>query len=483
MADINGEVQTHLRRLDHDPSLSVNRRLLEDAAHIIPRKAEKADPALISLLASIILKPLSDIKPVVDLLVVLLGPLNYSEIISLAQPIDFEAALSPDAAPFNHLALSILDKAIVSNAHAQELVRQSTLLPAIVRLWLTTPNIATAEESSALLLNLLRLETFTDAASLRPAWTALYQDPQISKSIQSLSYDKPNDHLSISESQRTLAQARLLDWLPKAAALDWNTIVTRQFANDSLDGLDGLAASTLLDFVSHNLISRTDVLMHRCLVEYYSALLKTPTVPSTLPLDYLKRQGAHVLMQNYYLAPATLDIDPLDHTFLYGPAADYLAAFATAHPTIFLSDSVCPEVLTHLNTVLVNPRSADLHLLASLPRVCLLPDPTEPWSTSPLSRLSTKTQSADVLAALASVFTVQSQEVRYPALSPLQDKLDPLAEREVAAARRLLDLFSTYDTTFERDVEIAAQTAALPELAAAAGRLMDVVQKIRGAGC
>jgi hypothetical protein len=141
-----------------------------------------------------------------------------------------------------------------------------------------------------------------------------------------------------------------------------------------------------------------DLLMHVTLIDFFAELLGiyssdvlplsasagplTPLRGSSPSLDFLIRQGLHQRTASYYLEPSKHN--SIEVTYIYSRAANYLAVYATCYP-IHLLESFPPIVeplLSHVSQALsISPNQwargtdlqHDLHLLASLPRVALIP--------------------------------------------------------------------------------------------------------------
>lgn len=156
--------------------------------------------------------------------------------------------------------------------------------------------------------------------------------------------------------------------------------------------------------------------------------------------------------------------------FLYGPAAHYIATYASEYPEHFLASQIPKQVLDRLRVALdlsaakwahSDSPKHDLHLLASLPRKALL----SPQS-SPLSLLPSKATNPDVLNTLAAVFHGPARDVVFRPGTSLEP--EPATIEEASQARALYYHYVANNTRFWEDIARHADTVALKDLALAA---------------
>lgn len=199
------------------------------------------------------------------------------------------------------------------------------------------------------------------------------------------------------------------------------------------------------------------------------------SINSSVSLDFLVTHRLHDRALSFYLDPTNPKHDPLDLQFVYAPSAKYLAAYASNYPGHFLNTSVKDQTLLRLGQSLdLSPSrwahaespKHDLNILASLPRLSLLPKSTlqgsSAWNTSPLSMLPSKSTNADVLETLATVFRGPVDQETYP---PTKNLKDP---SEAQSARALYFLYLNHNPRLFEDLVKHAETVALESHALAA---------------
>lgn len=294
---------------------------------------------------------------------------------------------------YNRLIISILNKATLNAADAASVAGLLDTVLALVQLWLCTSDPGVATLAQQLLLDLLKIDqeiqpgpdSHLPSGGQGLMWKRLFGDQDVYRmffeACSVISTASPS--LSLSKGQKTLAQARLMEWLPKVAAMDWN-VVARSYHPEieaefkSQGGLLGFATSHMVD-------TKDDVLMYRCLIDFYSEILDATgprashleTSEPSAGLAYLVTKGVHTSTAAIYLQLPGTAIDPLEAMFLYGPAANYIATYASRYPSHFLASQLPQQVNQRLSTALdqspakwahAESPKHDLHLLASLPR-------------------------------------------------------------------------------------------------------------------
>jgi hypothetical protein len=136
--------------------------------------------------------------------------------------------------------------------------------------WNSNPSGRTADLSSESLKERARFDLVTrfsdrDIASLYYHYTSLKQ------------LKTPPLPL-LSKRDKTIAQARLLSWLPRVGELDWNTLVSshgveveHEVGLNEGQGLLHYAALKMVD-------TEDDMLMHMTLINFFSVLITSVTV-------------------------------------------------------------------------------------------------------------------------------------------------------------------------------------------------------------
>ncbi|KAL1589093.1 hypothetical protein WHR41_02104 [Cladosporium halotolerans] len=500
---IASRLQTHLADLQANPTtVAIDSRLFEEADLVLPEQLSKPETfdfvqQLSSLLQTIQQNP----APAVNLLIRLLGPFAFSDVLAFDPPVDFATGLdvgfdAPEGVmlPFNRLMLALLDKASVSAGDAASVAAKPEVVLALVRLWLCSPDTGVATHASKVLLDLLRVdrELFDDLDQHVPTggqglvWKRVFGDRNVYGTLFEACGLKAKA-LKLSKKQRTLAQARLLEWLPAVASMSWSAVAKSHHAD--VEESFGLASGAgLLEFAALHMVDYVDdVLMYRCLIDFFAELLDvmleketpTPTVEASPALDYLTAKGLHERTTNIYLHSGE-DSDIMGSMFLYGPSANYIATYASLYPKHFQASSMPKQVNDRLMNALTLSSSRwahaespkhDLHLLASLPRISVLPsaEGQAAWATSPLSLIPSKASNPDALYTLATIFHGPSKKIiTFPPTSPLPDELSAQEELEAAAARALYMNYLANNPNFWNDITTHADTVALKDLALAA---------------
>lgn len=284
-----------------------------------------------------------------------------------------------------------------------------------------------------------------------------------------------------------------MEWLPPVGAMDWNAISRSH--HEDIEKQHG-ARGGLLEFAALRMVDfKDDVLMHRCLVDFYSDLLHTTKAPTTgvsaridsPALRYLITEGLHARTAAIYVQPFGTPVDPLEAMFLYGPAANYIATYASSYPGHFMAGQMPRQVSEHLMKALdlspakwahADSPKHDLHLLASLPRKSLLPggDGSGSWNTSPVSLLPSRSTNPDVLNTLATIFHgPEKQAISFPPSSPMSIDNDEEKQVEGATARTLYFTYLVNNPRFWNDIATHADTVALKDLALSAVNCISTV--------
>ncbi|KAI9660118.1 MAG: hypothetical protein M1821_001470 [Bathelium mastoideum] len=503
------QLQEHLAHVQEHPTTPLDAKLLESSKVFLASNLAPSESAsLIQQLAALVTTLQQDPTPANELLLKLLAPYSFSDLLSFDFPIDFVAGLDPAAEPFNLLTLALLGKATATGTQAAILATKPAVVLALVRLWLCTPDTGVADKAGNVLFALLKadeqiVEHPTETIAAAPTasdqglvWRRLFGDRDIySLFYACCSLDTSTPDVQLSRRQKSIAQARLLQWLPKVAALDWN-MVTHNHHPD-VEGKYGLKPTDkgLVHFAACNMVDhKEDVLMHMSLINFYADLLERVKKPEfqgradSAALEYLIATGLHARSLSFFLQPDNASHDLMDVSFLYGVSARYCSTYATSLPEHFLRSSTLQATLLSISKALDvgpskwtsddSPKHA-LHVLASLPRKALLPrvDAGSTWASSPLSLVPSNRTNADALNTLATIFHGPDERrvVQFPPDSPLSNDVDPSVEAEAAAARALFYLYLSHRPRLFSDVVSHADTIALKDKALAAINLISAV--------
>ena len=427
---------------------------------------------------------------------------------TIKPPVDFTTGLTIPSPPINLVTLALLEQAGHNASDVGIVAASSSIVQTMITLWLTTPDTAVAEKSRQVLSLLLSAENpelpSLETQSEGPLgesisetqglmWRRVTQDRDIYELFfefcsMSEGKGKPLGKHALTKNQKTVAQARLLDFLLQFS-------LAPQFYRSQIPEVERSyhVNGGLLTFASKHMVDTSDVLSHVNLLMFFTKFvsqcsgdiiasdpLKASGISrgSSKPLDFMLSTGLHEKVLSYCLNAG--DLDPVDKAFIYGEATRYVAAYASHHHGHFLyaSQADAKAILQHLYTSLCQmPNPPDLSLLASLPRTSLLPNPE---FDSPLLCLKTKPPNANVFDTLAMVFggTPCAEGTNLKHLLPRSqfassNKEDPpfiLADK--AAARALFLLYTEQNKNFWQDLISAAEVLAVSETALAAISLL-----------
>ncbi len=453
----------------------------------MPEAIDESDrDALLNQLSGLLPTLQQDPTPVTDLINRLISPTRYdfSRVLSISPPVDFVAGLAAPSPPVNTTTLNLLQKARHRTGDIGIVAGKADVVGALVRLWLCSQDTAVAGLAHDVISGLLQAEVESQVDTVfterRWMWRRMFRDRDIYGSIFSIcSLTTAGHDAQPSKRDKTVAQARLLDMILR---IDGDAV--RQSQMPEIEKQYGVNEGGLLEFAAIHMVDyRNDVLMHVNLLDFYAMYLSgkqkmlsrhservtnPSTQPSTFPLDFLRQHHVHQRSLAYYLNPDAQDA--VDVSFLYGRSANYLSTWASTYPNDFLEPRVVEATLGRLLNVLQNVSSGqwaqgqtpkdDLHVVASLPRVVLIPRRQSP---SPLFLIPPKPANPDAFLTLACVFNGS------------QDPASENSDTENAVARALYYLYIEQHPDFWRQVVSAAETIALKEVALAALSLMTAV--------
>ncbi|KAK8247879.1 hypothetical protein HDK77DRAFT_441075 [Phyllosticta capitalensis] len=514
----------HLDDVEQNPSHPLDTALFETLQPFIS-SSSVLDPttsqALIQQLARLLPQLQQDPAPVIDLLTKMIEPFDFDSIRSLQPPVDFAAGLDLAAVPFHTLALSLLEKATFNSRHAEFIASTPDIVSRLIQLWLATEDIGVADKAGHVLFKLLQIDKDpADVLGIDSAPdansgghgdpTATVPSPEASasygtgfmwkrvfgdKDIYGLFFalcgaEGPRSQIPPpSRSRKTVAQARLMAWLPKIGAMSWSAISHSH--HPDVEESFGLKSAGLLDFISLHIVDYDgDVLMHISLMDFFSDLLKACNQPSksiashheSIAVEYLKSTGLHERTLSYFLDPSSHA--SFEISYLYRPAANYLSTYTSTYPSDFEANgAIRNRVISRIMDVLGNMKSTqwahgespihDLHVIASLPRSALLPESESIWTSSPLALVPiSRSTNADALRTLATVFHgPDTPELTFPptAATLNSSAISPARlETERSTARTLYYLYTTNNSGFAAEIVQSAETIALKETALAA---------------
>ena len=288
------DLSTHLHAVESDSTTQLDTELLEECELFTStpqyrNQTWKDTQKLFLQIATLLPQLQQDPSPLIHFIIKLATPYRFEDI----KHVDFEAALDLQATPFHGLILTLLEKATASSADTQALATRPGIVASIVRLWLCTQDTGIATQAEDLLVSLLKASK-NEPVSIGsgdvghthgsgPMWRRLFNDQDISSlyyyhtSLKTLS-SPPLPVLS--KRDKTIAQARLLSWLPQVGALHWDSLVAPHTLNVEREvGLNddqGLLHYATLKMVD----TEDDMLMHMTLINFFSELI---TMVKTTP--------------------------------------------------------------------------------------------------------------------------------------------------------------------------------------------------------
>ncbi|KAI4162897.1 MAG: hypothetical protein LQ342_003408 [Letrouitia transgressa] len=495
-------VLAHLGKVSADPSLRLDERLLEKVDGQVSEQLSESDrDALIHQLAELVPKLQQDASPATRLIEILIRSSSYtfSRVQDIRPPVDFQAGLLAPSFSINLVTLSLLEKAALKKSDAGIVAGQPDIVSSLVRSWLSTPDTAVAQKAHHVLLGLLTATDEGQTAETRVhqnhyepfyqslMWRRIFKDKDIYALLFSLcDLATAGQQGQLNRREKTIAQARLLDWLVR---VDCEPVRTSQIPEVEMK--HGVKDGGILDFAATDMVDREDVLMHMTLIDFFAELIKpdhsmvqsqhssssSQSSQSSQSLDFLINRGLHSRSLSYFLEAGRQS--GLDATYLYGRSANYLSVYSSCYPTHFLaaSPSIADATVRRVSDVLgaMSPgRWAqgqapihDLHVLASLPRLVHLP---RAGVASPIFDIPVVPASPDAFKVLATIFNGPRPENRMHS-HRTEDELIS----EARAARAIYFLYLSQRRTFWNSVIKAAETVALKEVALAAIGLIDSI--------
>jgi hypothetical protein len=281
------ELSTHLLKVHADPTTPLDAELIAQCELFTStpeyrKQVWKETQPLFLQMASLLPDLQQDPSALIHFIIKLAVPYRFEDI----KDVNFEAGLDLEATPFHSLILTLLEKAAASSHDAQALANRPLAISAIVRLWLCTKDTGVATQAADLLISLLKVsknepvsvpgETQLHSYGAGPIWKRLFND----RDIYSLYYQYTyflnfTANPLLNKRDKTVSQARLLEWLPKVGVMDWNTIVSGHGSEAErevgLSETEGLLHYAALKMVK----TADDILMHMTLINFFSDLITT----------------------------------------------------------------------------------------------------------------------------------------------------------------------------------------------------------------
>ncbi|KAH6616532.1 hypothetical protein C7974DRAFT_46310 [Boeremia exigua] len=486
-----GDLAVHLQAVERDPATQLDTELLEQC-ELFTSTPEyrsqiwKSTQPLFLQIAALLPQLQQDPSPLVHFIVKLASPYRFEDI----KDVDFEIALDLQATPFHGLILSLLEKAAVSSVDTQALANRPAVVASIVRLWLCTQDTGVATQAENLLVSLLEAseneplsisgEDTGHSHGTGPMWRRLFNDQDIRSlyyyhtSLKNLSSPPlPSLH----KRDKTIAQARLLSWLPRVGTLHWDALITphtmdveREVGLSDNQGLLHYAAMKMVD-------TEDDMLMYMTLINFFSELITTVrTTPhlthydSSFSLDFLREQGIHKQLIEFH----TADNPGLEHAFLSNRTAKYISDYASNYPENFEKSPEMPTIRDYVHRNIRKCEASDLNIIASMPRSTLVPrrGSSFAWSDCVILDMPITRTNQDALKTLATIFHGPlKDEITFPQVETIGSDVKR-KQNESAFARLLTALFISKKSNAFSDLISHSETVAMKENALAALALL-----------
>jgi len=488
------ELSEHLQKVDQDPTTPLDTDLLErcELSTNTPEYRSqiwKETRPLFLQMAALLPTLQQDPTPLTHFIIKLAEPYRFDDI----KDIDFEIGLDLKATPFHSLILTLLEKATTSSTDAQALANRPAVILAIVRLWLCTQDAGVATQAEELLTSLLEVSknepvSIDGKSSLHtygtgPMWRRLFSDRDISSlyyhytSLKDLT--SPPQPL-LNKRDKTISQARLLSWLPRVAAMDWNA-VTSSYGLEAEKEAGLKEGQGLLHYAALKMVdTEDDMLMHMTLLQFYSTLITTVKAKphlshydSSLALDFLIEEGVHKGIIDFH----TSNNPSLDHSFLSSRTAQYISDYASHYPENFEKSHEMPTIRNYVHLNIRKCEASDLNIIASMPRSTLIPQKASgpAWDDCVITDMPITRTNQDALKTLATIFHgPPKEEITFPQTETIGSD-SKRTQTEAAYARLLTALFYLKKPNMFADITTHMETIAMKENALAALTLVGAL--------
>ncbi|KAI1101694.1 hypothetical protein F4804DRAFT_291696 [Jackrogersella minutella] len=316
------ELEKQLDELLADPSLPPTAKLFDDVelqltdANILP-----LIPRLLPKITEVLQQYQQDPAILCSLAIKLLGPLNFTQILSLATEESLIQALRSPAPSANLLAMTVLQKAAKSPGDAAILAMMNNLVTNFLTQWLSAPQVEVGEKGTRVLGDLLDVDCDSrpaDGLSVNGMeivvkkspgqgllWRRIFHDRDIYGLILSLCSSG-----TLGVQQETLAQGRLLRVLPRLSALNFGAVTRTDFADLNQKHAKVNDNGGLLHFAALRMVDKEDMLVHLNLIDFFEALLSIQRITpfSTYKMDTLSKLVKDATAQDNVLKAAILTL-------------------------------------------------------------------------------------------------------------------------------------------------------------------------------
>ncbi|KAI5303988.1 hypothetical protein KEM56_006985 [Ascosphaera pollenicola] len=470
------QVLQHFQHIIQDPSATrLDEILLRCVAEQVDEHTEET--VLLKIVSTIaqLLPVLQDDPSILEpLLKAVISYLSFAELRAIDPPIDIVQGLTTANERVNILALTLLETGKADFESSESVAEDPELVSSLVQLFLTTGFEEVSERAEDLIINLLKANLGEEGDS-HPGrlWQRIFGDRAIYCSILStcgFMITSVGDQHHVDRSQ-TISQARILDLVPKIAALNWEHVAETDLSNPDT----GEELPSLLDYATNHMIDASDPLMLSIYLDFAMDLISGDDDPrysgdiGSPALRFLMDCNVHQKIFRAYIGTSTFV--PMALPMFKEPVTLYIARYVGLYPNHLLTQP--PEdldaLLNKLHDKIDIPKSEwahhpnnseDLTILACLPRLVLL------RQRGFLEAIPSEYLNKDTLLALGRLFgTTCSEDAQLPETGSLEDLTNQKIE---AAAARLLYLRYTHKhPDFWEYVSKAIDMPQFPEVASA----------------
>jgi hypothetical protein len=421
----------------------------------------------------------------VRLLKQLLEPVPLAALFEIDPPVDFAAGLDLNAVDFHDLTLSLLEKAEQKSAERLATLHRD-VYEALVKLWLCTPKEGTGAKAGSVLFHHLEV-------GREPVLKRIFRDKDIYELMFAFCSLDSNNFLSLSKTQKSVAQSRLMNWLHRVAGLSWDVIANSHLPDiESQYGLDD--GEGLLDFAARHMVDyKNDVLMYQALITFYWKLIlsqreRLDREGNSDALRYFVSHKIHARIVKIFTSSTSLS-QSTDDSLVATDSALYVAAYVSVHPELFCSAKNEQErVIQTIRDTLTSTRvsqwvdeppevSRVLEVLSCLPAQALL------GTNSPILLVPSKQPSPGAFGVLGMLFHGPPTENEYnmktasksskiasePMLLPSND------DYMINAAKALFEEYASHNPRLWTDITSHGTLYATPDVASAAHNFLQLL--------
>jgi hypothetical protein len=259
---------------------------------------------LLPILTQILTTNKNDPTVVSELALKLLKPVSFTQALTLASEDVLVQALQSPSPSTNILAIAVLEKAARAPGDTAILSVMRRVVGTFLRTWLSTPHVEVGERATKALGDLLSMDSDhrraatydsmmhgMEISSQTPPgqgllWRRLFHDREIYHSLFDLCSFKTagTGEGLLDVRQKSLAEARLLQILPRLVALNFKAVTTTNFPDieqqfGMREGEDGILWFAATDMVN----KEEDMLMHIMVIDFFPALLKVMSTGWGIP--------------------------------------------------------------------------------------------------------------------------------------------------------------------------------------------------------